>query len=214
MLGLKTMTRFAIWWTAGLTLVLVAACAPTPVETPPPSALSEAQVSALVAAGVRKGALETAVGAYARHARAVRAPRYLTLVDFARRSTEERMAIIDLNTGTAEQFLVAHGQGSDPDHDGYADRFSNIMNSRMSSLGAFVTAETYIGENGLSLRLDGLEPRNNLARARAIVVHGADYVAPGQSVLGRSWGCPVIEPQYVDRVLPQLAGGSFLYIAN
>ena len=171
-------------------------------------------VGELAAAGIRRGALDEAFRSLDAHAGDVSQPRFLTLIDFSRRSTSPRMHVIDLETGAHESLLVAHGKGSDPDHDGFADRFSNVVGSEMSSVGAYRTGEIYYGENGLSLRLVGLDPSNDKAVERAIVMHGADYVSPYRPVLGRSQGCPAIEPKHVSRVLPMLSGGTFLYIAR
>ncbi len=158
--------------------------------------------------------LAKALTAYRRHAHVVRNTRYISIADFSRHSSEERLFVLDLETGTHEALLVAHGQGSDRDHDGYADVFSNEVDSHMSSLGAYVTLGTYQGKHGLSLRLQGLDDSNDRAKERAIVMHGADYVDPNRNMLGRSWGCPAIEPHLVETVLPRLAGGTFLYITR
>lgn len=171
-------------------------------------------VARAVAAGVRAEAVEKALAALARHAGEIRKPRYLTLIDLAAHSSLKRMFVFDLRTGRTQALLVAHGRGSDPDHDGFADRFSNAFNSKMSSLGAYVTGRPYYGKHGLSLRLFGLDATNDHAIERAIVMHGADYVAPDREVLGRSWGCPAIERRQAKRLIPLLAGGSFLYITN
>lgn len=171
-------------------------------------------VARAVAAGVRPEAVEKALAALARHAGEIRKPRYLTLIDLAAHSSQKRMFVFDLGTGRAQALLVAHGRGSDPDHDGFADRFSNRLNSKMSSLGAYVTGSAYLGKHGLSLRLVGLDSTNDHAIDRAIVMHGADYVAPDREVMGRSWGCPAIEQRYAKRLIPLLAGGSFLFITD
>ena len=164
--------------------------------------------------GLRESALRQAVQAMARNASRLRNPRFLTLIDLGRHSSQPRLFLIDIETGKYETLLVAHGRGSDRDHDGYAESFSNRIGSRMSSLGAYVTADTYYGRHGLSLRLVGLNPTNDKAMERAIVMHGADYVAPGRDRMGRSWGCPAIERRHVARLLPKLANGSFLYITK
>ncbi len=140
--------------------------------------------------------------------------RYLVTIDYALPSSERRLVVHDLEEDRSDAFLVAHGKGSDPDHDGLADRFSNTHGSKMTSLGAFLTGETYYGRHGLSLRLHGLETRNDEALARAIVIHGADYVRPGRAVLGRSWGCPALERQAVEHLIPLLKGGVFIYAAG
>ena len=111
--------------------------------------------------------------------------------------------------GKVERFLVAHGQGSDPSRTGYATRFSNENETHATSLGFFRTAETYDGKHGYSLRLDGLSATNSNARERAIVIHGADYVAS----LGRSWGCPAVEMSVRTRLIDMLKGGSVILAA-
>lgn len=165
-----------------------------------------------VKAGIRKEAIQAALQAYAARRDKVKRP-FLTLIDYALHSSKPRMFIIDMNKWEVTKALrVAHGKGSDPDHDGFADRFSNIPNSKMSSLGAFITANAYHGKHGLAMRLIGLEESNNAALKRAIVMHGASYVS--KQGVGRSWGCPSIEKKYVKEVIPALANGAFLYITR
>lgn len=135
----------------------------------------------------------------------------MVVIDYSLPSGEPRFYLVDLKAGTADAYLVSHGRGSDPDHDGIADTFSNVPGSKMSSLGTFVTAETYYGKHGLSLRLDGLENRNSAARERAIVIHGADYVTPARAKMGRSWGCPALERKVAERLIPKIANGVLVY---
>jgi len=137
--------------------------------------------------------------------------RYLTVIDFAQHSSKKRLYIVDMHDGSLERHVVAHGSGSDPNNDGIATQFSNVANSHKSSLGMYLTAETYSGKWGLSLRLDGLSETNSEARDRAIVMHGASYVANGKSKQGRSWGCPAIPLGERDEVIPMLKGGSLMY---
>lgn len=155
--------------------------------------------------------LEQAMAARAVATQDVTDMQRMVVIDYRKPSGSERFYLVDLQQDTAEAFLVAHGRGSDLDHDGTAEQFSNTHGSKMSSLGAFVTAESYYGAHGLSLRLDGLEAINDAARARAIVIHGADYVTPMRGVLGRSWGCPALEQDVAQRLIPEIAGGTFLY---
>ena len=140
--------------------------------------------------------------------------RYISVIDYRAPSNVPRYFLIDTKDMTAERFLVAHGRGSDPDYDGVADTFSNIKDSKMTSLGAFVTGRTYYGAHGLSLKLKGLSPQNDRAEERLIVIHGADYVSPARSVLGRSWGCPALEQAVAERIIPLIKGGSFLYVVG
>lgn len=137
--------------------------------------------------------------------------RYLSVVDFSRHSGKERFFIVDLSTGKVEPHVVAHGSGSDPSNTGYAKRFSNTSGSNMSSLGYYLTAETYSGKHGLSLRLDGLSSTNSNVRARAVVIHGAAYVSEGRSPQGRSWGCLAVPENAKDAIIARLKGGSLIY---
>jgi L,D-transpeptidase catalytic domain len=140
--------------------------------------------------------------------------RLVTIIDYGRASLEPRFWVVDIASGavTVEE-LVAHGRNSG---DNYATSFSNAPESRQSSLGLFTTAETYVGANGYSLRLDGHVPGvNDAARARAIVMHGAPYVdaAAGakQGRLGRSWGCPALRSAVARGVIDTIKGGNFVY---
>ncbi len=138
----------------------------------------------------------------------------LTIVDFSKPSTQERMFVIDMEQGKLlYATLCAHGRGSG---DNYATSFSNQPRSHESSLGFYLTNETYSGNNGYSLRLDGLEPGyNDQARARAIVVHGAAYVNNQiirQGRLGRSYGCPAVPSELAQPIIDEIKGGSVLFI--
>ena len=173
-----------------------------------------------------RGLLEAALASYHRnHCRSGNGsgPATIVVVDFAKRSSQPRLWYIDLSSasGLDTPILVTHGNGSDPDSDGYADRFSNINDSRMSSLGAFRGAERYQGRNGLSLRLDGLDPGNSLVRFRNIVVHtvresNRSYFAFETRVrlngaIGVSDGCFVVERPERERLIRTLENGGFLY---
>jgi len=138
----------------------------------------------------------------------------LAIIDYSRSSLTPRLWVFDL---TRNELLyhevVAHGQGSGGD---VPDRFSNQEGSHASSLGLFVTRQTYEGKNGYSLRMDGLEPGfNDAAMSRAIVMHGADYVDPAigerQGRLGRSWGCPALRPEIAGDVIDVLKDGQFVF---
>ncbi|MBC7653606.1 MAG: murein L,D-transpeptidase catalytic domain family protein [Oligoflexus sp.] len=139
----------------------------------------------------------------------------LTVVDFTQASTTKRMWIINLQS--KELLLntyVAHGQGSGFD---VATKFSNQAESHESSLGFYVTNETYLGKHGLSLKLDGQDKGvNDLARNRAIVVHGADYVSESfikqTGRLGRSFGCPAVSPELNEKVINLIKDKTCLFI--
>lgn len=135
----------------------------------------------------------------------------ISVLDFSQKSTQKRWYFIDMKTGAVWNVHVAHGKGSDSNHDGFAEKFSNVSGSNASSLGFYKTAETYQGSNGYSLRLDGLSSTNSNARARAIVVHGANYVQDSAVIQGRSWGCPAVSQSNRDKVINLIKGGSLLY---
>ncbi len=137
---------------------------------------------------------------------------YLTVIDFTQSSASKRMYVVNMHSGAVTRYLVAHGNGSDPSHTGYAKKFSNNSGSNMSSLGMYVTGGEYSGKHGRSMRLIGLEKTNNNALDRAIVVHGAWYVDPQYKPLGRSQGCPAVEEKYINSLVTQLKGGSVYYI--
>ena len=136
---------------------------------------------------------------------------HLTVIDFSKSSVKARMWVINMSTGAVWPMHVAHGSGSDRDHDGYAEKFSNVEGSNMSSLGVYVTAETYTGRNGYSLRLDGMSSTNSNARDRAIVVHGANYVNETEDIQGRSAGCPAVTHAYRDQLINRIKEGSVIY---
>lgn len=139
----------------------------------------------------------------------------LTLVDFTKPSTEERLFVIDvLNEKVLFKSHVSHGRNSG---ENYATSFSNVKGSYKSSLGFYMTNETYQGSNGYSLRIDGLEKGiNDNARERAIVIHGADYANPsviqGSGRLGRSLGCPALPRALNKDIIDVIKDGSVLFI--
>lgn len=141
-------------------------------------------------------------------------PSTLTVIDFTRPSTEKRMWVFDVRTHALLFYdFVSHGRGSGRT---MATAFSNDPSSNMTSLGLYRTAETYVGHNGYSLRLDGLDQGlNDNARARAIVVHGAPYVngatAKANGYLGRSLGCPAVRPEIAHQLIDTIKGGGLLF---
>ena len=141
-------------------------------------------------------------------------PRTLTVIDYSLPSTEPRLWVFDMSTGDLLfKELVAHGRNTG---ENMAVRFSDEPDSRTTSLGLFRTQETYVGSNGYSLRMDGLEPGfNGHARERAIVMHGAPYVDPGTAAqngrLGRSWGCPALRPAVARQVIDTIRDGGAIF---
>lgn len=143
-----------------------------------------------------------------------RSPGTLTVIDYSLPSTEKRLWVFDLEERELLfHELVAHGKNTG---DNMARRFSNTMNSKQSSLGLFVTANTYVGSNGYSLRMKGLDRGfNDRAMDRAIVIHGAPYVseafARAQGRIGRSWGCPALDQAVSRQVIDTIKGGGLVF---
>lgn len=160
---------------------------------------------------VNTRALAAALTYFDKNQEKIKNKRYISVIDFSRRSTQARFFIISMSTGEVWAIHTAHGKGSDKDHDGYAERFSNTSGSNASSLGYYLTAETYFGKHGLSLKLDGLSHTNSNARRRAVVIHGASYVKESSVIQGRSWGCPAVANHLRDKVIGMLKGGSLIY---
>ena len=123
-------------------------------------------------------------------------------------------AVQDYN-GTVRSFLVAHGKGSDPEHDGWLKSFSNMPGSEATSRGSYLTCEWYNGKYGTSIRLVGLDQDNSQALARAIVMHPAKYVDAAMAAtwgkIGRSEGCFAMSNADFNEALWHLSGGRLLY---
>jgi hypothetical protein len=165
----------------------------------------------------KKEALEKAILGYLvlGETHSVASQKPLTLIDFSLPSTEERLWIFDVNDmRLIYQTYVSHGRNSGGK---WARQFSNSHSSYMSSLGFYLTAETYQGKHGYSLKLDGLEPGfNDQARSRAIVIHGAEYVEEDfiqtHGRLGRSLGCPALPNDLTKEIIDLIKGNSCLFI--
>lgn len=147
--------------------------------------------------------------------RAITRDTYLTICDFSQSSREKRLYIIDMeNRELITNTYVAHGKNSGAE---YASRFSNKNESLQSSLGFYITANTYIGKHGLSLRLKGVDPGfNDKAMQRTIVIHGAAYVDPARAragmYMGRSWGCPAVPQRESTEIIRTIQGGTCLFV--
>jgi hypothetical protein len=202
---------------------MLAVCAvvwvPLIAETSPSRGLTRFNADAW--SGVELGAIDPAVfdmalGAVACAVRSgsIDDPATLTVIDYSRPSTAKRLWVFDLHTqALLYEELVAHGKGSG---ENLATRFSNEPDSLQSSLGLFLTEDTYIGKNGYSLRLRGLDQGfNDRAYERAIVMHGAPYVsdevARSNGRLGRSWGCPALREGVARAVIDRVKRTGLLF---
>jgi hypothetical protein len=139
----------------------------------------------------------------------------LAIADFSKPSRDPRFYLVDLPSGRSTTFLVAHGKGSDPGHSGWVQQFSNEPGSEATSAGAYLVGQTYHGQYGESRRLTGLDPQNDQAEARAIVIHPAWYVnrtlIAEQGKIGRSQGCFAFAESDIFEVMQRVAPGTLLY---
>lgn len=144
----------------------------------------------------------------------IQKPGVLTICDYSQRSNKKRLYVLDLNEGKILfNTYVSHGRNSGND---YATSFSNSNDSYKTSLGFMITAETYIGDNGYSMRFDGIEKGfNSNVRTRSIVMHGSDYVCRNRVVngimMGRSFGCPAVPAKEVKKIVDCIKDGSCFF---
>ena len=181
-----------------------------PVDT----TLADALARAAPAADSRVVALATRALACAKSSGLAADTRTLSLIDYSLPSTQPRLWVFDIERKSVlfEEW-VAHGRNSGDDR---PTHFSNAAGSLMSSLGSFVTEDTYLGHNGYSLRLRGLDAGfNDHASDRAIVMHGASYVSAdlirSQQRLGRSFGCPAVRTAIAHQLIDAIRDGSFVF---
>ena len=167
---------------------------------------------------VRPALFRAAMNALEQHGSEIPCRDRIAIADFAAPSSQPRFHFVDLVNGNTTTLLVAHGRGSDPEHTGWLQRFSNEPSSLASSDGAFLTSDYYIGKHGLSQRLVGLDPTNNNAMDRAIVIHSAWYANPDMLMtygqLGRSEGCFAVGESALDEVFARLGAERMVFAAK
>lgn len=160
--------------------------------------------------------LRDALQALDRHSAQIPNRDVIAVADFTLPSNHPRFHLVDVGAARViASHLVAHGRGSDPRHTGWLERFSNEPGSYATCAGAFRTDGFYQGGHGRSIRLSGLDPSNNNALSRAIVVHGAWYVsesvAAARGVLGRSQGCFALSATSLTSVMEHMGPGRMIY---
>jgi hypothetical protein len=171
---------------------------------------------------VPRGLLEDAIIYFDVNKAVIPKQTYFVVIDFSLYSGKDRFWLVNTITGAVEPHKTAHGDGSDPDNNGYATMFSNVSGSHKSSLGFYLTGEIYNGTHPHSMRLDGLTPdgspngmANTNARPRLIVVHEASYVNDANNgQQGRSNGCPALDPDIEADVVDRIHAGSLMYGAT
>ncbi|RYG27613.1 MAG: murein L,D-transpeptidase catalytic domain family protein, partial [Chitinophagaceae bacterium] len=167
--------------------------------------------------GLSRKAFEYACKGYQRLQKRNRIKRNALLVicDFSQSSNKKRLYLVDMaKQEVVFNTYVAHGRNSGGE---FANRFSNKLQSLQSSLGFYITENTYYGEHGLSLRMTGLEPGyNDKALRRRVVIHGADYIGDSwltkNNYMGRSYGCPAIPQKESNYIINTIKNGSCIFI--
>lgn len=170
---------------------------------------------ASIAPMIARSLANQALDALFRHHASIWSSDVIAIADFGLPSSIPRFFLIDMLRGTVNALLVAHGSGSDPEHSGMLQSFSDAAGSAATSEGAYLVGDVYDGVHGRSRRLIGLDPTNAHAEERAIVIHSAWYANPDmiakQGRLGRSDGCFAVGEQDIDLVLSRLGRGRLLY---
>ena len=191
---------------------------PLPENLPEPQRVDVATTVIDPSHQIRPQALKSALAALDKYKDAIEKRDRMYVVDFQEHSSRQRMFEVDLQTGAVRAFRTAHGKGSDPGHTGFASWFSNIPDSYASSVGAYLTAGQAMGaKHGPNVLLEGLEPTNNEARDREIIVHSADYCEIDYLLqfgkLGRSYGCFSVSRADLATLRPAMDGGRLLFAA-
>ncbi len=203
----------------GTALVVAAdldrALKPSPKKGQAPEPVTTLAADAFVDQGLRAEVLSKALVAFqTAWARGDTDEKLLTVIDYSLPSSQKRLWVIDLESNTVLfHEYVAHGKNSGGNT---PTSFSNVNQSKQSNLGLLRTAETYHGKHGYSLKLDGLERGfNDRARERLIVMHGAAYATAEfvrqRGRLGRSWGCPAVDPAVARAIIDTIKGGSLVF---
>jgi hypothetical protein len=170
--------------------------------------------SSLVSPALLRRALDALDG----HRNSITYRDVIAIADFSLPSRAPRFHVVNLADGAVSSHLVAHGRGSDPLRTGWLKRFSNACGSNASSQGAYKTGAPYVGAHGHSIRLEGLDPSNDNALSRGIVVHSAWYVSEEMighfGMLGRSEGCFAVAGSALPELMAKLGPGRLLYADN
>ena len=162
--------------------------------------------------------LRRALDALDKHRDSITHRDFIAIADFSLPSRSPRFYLANVADGSVSSHLVAHGRGSDPLHTGWLQRFSNAPGSNASSEGAYKTGAPYVGAHGHSIRLEGLDPSNDNALSRGIVVHSAWYVSDEMighfGMLGRSEGCFAVAGSTLPEIMTKLGAGRLLFADN
>lgn len=157
---------------------------------------------------ISETAVKRALAVFIANKESIPNQRYITVIDYNKRSNEKRLFTIDTTTAEIKSYYVAAGKGSDRAGRGIASHFSNRHGTNASSVGCFIAAGEYNGKGGRrSLILHGFESTNDNACDRATIMHPAGYVG---GVPGRSWGCPALRPGDVKEVYGKVGGGGLI----
>ncbi|MGH6729542.1 MAG: murein L,D-transpeptidase catalytic domain family protein [Sphingomicrobium sp.] len=217
MIDRREMLRLGAYGAAGAVISTAAASQVLPTMVGGPSLTSPLPsihpAIATAPAGINPQLFARAKAALDQHKIAARD--WIGIADFSLPSADPRFHVVDLRSGEVESFRVAHGSGSDPDHNGFLQRFSNDFGSHATSNGTYTTGDYYHGKYGLSMKTHGRDWSNYNAEPRAIVIHNAWYAEPSvlaaHGKLGRSQGCFAFSREDQWKVMRKIAGGRMIY---
>ena len=196
-----------------LSIVLLV-CLTAPAYTAQPVSLRQALLNA--APGLNPQVLDYALLARANGVKegVIKRQDVLSIVDYSLPSSQKRMWTFDVaKRRLLFHEFVAHGMKSGENR---TVKFALPKESHMSMYGLYVTDVPYMGKNGYSMRLKGLDKGyNHTAYSRAVVFHGAWYVNEGivrkQGRLGRSHGCPAVRKEIATPMIHVMKHGSPLF---
>jgi hypothetical protein len=125
------------------------------------------------------------------------------VIDMRIPSYKKRFFVFDLKKDSLlTAALVAHGTGSETFKGQLI--FSNVPDSRCTSLGKYKMGIKYSGMWGLSYRMHGLDSTNNKALERAIVLHGNTCIPDDEDgyeyPICYSYGCPMVSPNFLKKL--------------
>lgn len=188
--------------------------APLPVPIPDPSEPSTASTPSFNASwGVTQQLYKKATAFYSSHYKTIANHNYIGIVDFSLNDRVKRFFIINLKTGDSERHLVAHAAKSDPHNTGFATIFSNTPGTEKSSLGFYLTLDTFFfAKHGTSLHLKGLSPTNSNVESRAIYLHPSFYVSEALDYTGHSWGCLAVDPLHAPGIISKMKNGGMILV--
>jgi hypothetical protein len=151
----------------------------------------------------------------------------IAVVDFSLPADKPRWFFVNLKTGGVSAKYVSHGHakrlcrkgGCGPNHQAgfslHTPAVSSAANTDATSVGLYkVLGLRPEGGKfpGPTIALAGLDPSNENAQRRGIIIHqNPRYFDPKRRLFGRSQGCFVFGPDDLPEIVDTLSPGSFIF---